>query len=190
MTGLIGESLGYFIPGIYLPTFARSLGLSPAIGTLLVALVNASGVVSTIGMGMLVDRFHVTTVALLCSVGASISVFLFWGLSGALPLLCVFSLCYGFFAGGFVSTIAGVVKLVKQGDEETDVGLLLGVISAARGIGAVVSGPLSEVLVRGRPWEGDVELGYGSAYGSLIVFTGVTATMGGVGFVGRKMGWV
>jgi len=186
--GLTAESLGYFIPGIYLPSFASSMGFSPAIGTMLVALVNASGVVSTIGMGMMIDRFHVTTVILLSSVGAAVSVFLFWGLSGALPLLCVFSIFYGFFAGGFVSTNAGVIKLVKQRDENADVGTLLGVISAGRGIGAVVSGPLSEALLRGKPWKAD--LGYGSEYGSLIVFTGITATVGGVGFVGRRLGWV
>ena len=111
------ESLGYFIPSIYLPTFARSIGLSPSMGTLLVALVNAASVPSTIILGMLIDRFHVTTVILLSTVGAVISVFLFWGCSDTLPLLIVFSILYGLSAGGFVSTNAGVIKAVKSLDE-------------------------------------------------------------------------
>jgi len=185
ISGYAIESLGYFIPSIYLPTFARSLGLSPSIGTLLVALINASAVFSTIMMGWLIDRFHVTTVIMLSTIGTSMSVFLCWGLSTALPLLTIFSILYGFFAGGLVSTFAGVVKLVKQKDANADVGTLLGVISAARGLGAVVAGPLSERLLRGNPRERSGGEAYGSGFGTLIVFTGVTATVGGMSFLGR-----
>jgi MFS family permease len=188
--GLIMESLGYFIPSIYLPTFARSIGLSPSMGTLLVALVNAASVPSTIILGMLIDRFHVTTVILLSTVGAVISVFLFWGCSDTLPLLIVFSILYGLSAGGFVSTNAGVIKAVKSLDENTDVGMLIGLLSAGRGIGAVVSGPLSEALLTLKPWQGDVGLGYGTGYGGLIVFTGITAALGGASFLGRSLGWM
>ncbi|CZR59257.1 related to monocarboxylate transporter 2 [Phialocephala subalpina] len=188
--GLVMESLGYFIPSIYLPLFARSLGLSPSIGTLLVALLNAAGVFATVIFGMLVDRFHVTTVILLSTIGTTISIFLLWGLSTALPLLCVFSVVYGFFAGGFVSTNAGVIKMVKQNDRGADIGILLGVVSAARGIGAIGSGPLSEALVKRGLGTGQEGFAYGSGYGSLIVFTGVTAAVGGVGFLGRRLGWV
>lgn len=184
------ESLGYFIPSIYLPTYARSIGLSPSMGTLLVALVNAASVPSTIILGMLIDRFHVTTVILLSTVGAVVSVFLFWGFSDALPLLIVFSVLYGFFAGGFVSTNAGVIKAIKTLDENTDVGTLIGFLSAGRGIGAVVSGPLSEALLTSKPWKGEAALGYGTGYGSLIVFTGITAALGGASFLGRRLGWM
>jgi len=187
---VIVKSLGYFLPSIYLPTFARSLGLSPAIGSLLIALLNGSAVFATIIMGMLCDRFHVTTVILLSTIGATISVFVFWGLSTALPLLCVFAVLYGFFAGGFVSTNAGVIKMVKRHDQSADVGMLLGVIRAGRGIGSVLSGPLSEELLRGRSWKGKAGLGYGSGYGSLIVFTGVTAAVGGLSFLGKRLGWI
>jgi MFS family permease len=155
---------------------------------MLVAIVNASAVVSTITMGFSIDRFHVTAVIMLSTIGASISLFLFWGFFTALPLLCLFSILYGFFAGGLVSTIAGTVKVVKQRDEAADVGTLLGLLSAGRGIGAVVSGPLSEKLLSGRPWERQVGKAYGSGFGSLIVFTGVTTTVGGVSFVARRLG--
>ncbi|KFZ03856.1 hypothetical protein V502_10603 [Pseudogymnoascus sp. VKM F-4520 (FW-2644)] len=188
--GLTMESLGYFIPSIYLPTFARSLGYSSSVGTLLVALVNAASVPSTILLGMLIDRFHVTTVVLISTVGAVLSVFLLWGFSDALPLLIVFSILYGFFAGGFVSTFSGVIKALKGLDESTDVGTVLGFLSAGRGIGAVASGPLSEALLRSKPWQGKASLGYGTGYGGLIVFTGITAAVGGVSFLGKRLGWM
>jgi MFS family permease len=157
---------------------------------MLVALLNASGVFASISFGMLVDRFHVTTVILLSTIGATTSVFLLWGLSTALPLLCIFSIVYGFFAGGFSSTNAGVIKLIKGRDQSADVGIMIGIISAARGVGAIASGPLSEALVKGKPWLGQAEFGYGSGYGGLIVFTGVTAAFGGMSIFGRRLGWM
>jgi predicted MFS family arabinose efflux permease len=188
--GVVVESLGYFLPSIYLPTFAAHLGLSPATGSLLVALLNGAAVFATIIMGMLIDRFHVTTVILLSTIGATLSVFLLWGLSTALPLLVVFSIMYGFFAGGFVSTNAGIIKLVKRYDQSADVGMMLGVTSAGRGVGSVLSGPLSEALLKGGGWRGKAGLGYGSGFGELIVFTGVTAAVGGMSFFGKRLGWI
>jgi len=188
---LMIESLGYFLPSIYLPTFARSLGLSAGMGSVLIALLNGSAVFATIIMGMLCDRLHVTTVILISTIGATSAVFVFWGLSTTLPLLCIFAMLYGFFAGGFVSTNAGVIKLVKWQDQSVDTGMLLGVIRAGRGIGSLLSGPLSELLLRQRSWEVNVSgAGYGSKYESLILFTGLTAAVGGLSFLGKRLGWI
>jgi len=95
------------------------------------------------------------------------------GFSTALPLLCVFCIFYGFFASGFVSMFAGILKVIKQRDESADVGTLIGLLSARRGIGAVVSGPLSEALLNQRPWQSKASVEYGSGLGVLIIFTGV-----------------
>jgi hypothetical protein len=54
----------------------------------------------------------------------------------------------------------------------------------------VVSGPLSEVLVKGKPWVGEATMGYGTGYGLLIVFTGISALLGGSSFVVRRVGWM
>jgi MFS family permease len=189
-TGNILEGLGYFIPSVYLPIYARSLGLSPSIGTVLISLINTTSVLSAIIVGLLIDRFHVTTVILLSTIGSVTAVFLFWGFSSGLPLLCIFASAYGLFAGGFSSTYTGVLKEIVRREESTDVGLLIGLLSAGRGIGAVLSGPLSEVLLKSRPWQSATSLGYGSAYEGLIVFTGVTAAAGGVSFLGRMLGWM
>lgn len=50
------------------------------------------------------------------------------------------------------------------------------------------SGPVSEALFR----MGDVgEKGlYGTRFGSLVVFTGVSAALGGVGALGKSLGWL
>jgi len=83
---------------------------------------------------------------------------------------------------------------VQKQEEGAPFGLLMGLWSAGRGLGAVVSGPVSEGLLRGG-WRGGVGRGkmgggYGTKYGVLMVFTGASAFGGliGVGsrWVGRK----
>ena len=188
--GNILESLGFFIPNIYLPTYARSLGLSPIAGTVTVSLFNATSVLGTVVFGSLTDRIHVTSVILISAIGTTLSVFLLWGLSASLPILCIFSVTYGVFAGGFSSTWSGCIKEVRKIDRRAEMGLVFGLLCAGRGIGSVVSGPLSEALLNERPWEGKAFAGYGSGYGGLIVLTGVSALLSGVSWIGRRVGWI
>lgn len=68
--------------------------------------------------------------------------------------------------------------------------MIFGLLAAGRGIGSVLSGPLSEALLQGKPWAGDASLGYRTGYGGLIVFTGFSAALGSVSWVGRRLGWV
>lgn len=186
--GNITQSLGFFIPTIYLPLYARSLSLPASSGSLALALFNCASVFGQVIFGLLTDRLHVTTVILISTVGATISVFLFWGLTTHLPLLIIFSLMYGIFAGGFTSTWSGIIRLVQKETQGSETGSVFGLLAAGRGIGAVVSGPISEALfsvARDRvAWK--ATSGYGTSYSSLIVFTGVTAACGGLSFVAKK----
>ena len=70
-----------------------------------------------------------------------------------------------------------MIKLVQQKVRGTDAGLVLGFLSAGRGVGNVVSGPISGALLLGGAMG---RWGYSSEYGPLIVFTGVTVFCGGV----------
>lgn len=127
-------------------------------------------------MGFLCDRLHVNTVIAISTAGATLSVFLLWGFATQLPLLVVFAATYGFFAGGFSAIWAGMMKEVQRVSREAKMGTLMGVFAAGRGFGAVLSGPVSEVLLRKENWagggEGRAGCGYQTKYGLLIVFTG------------------
>lgn len=68
--------------------------------------------------------------------------------------------------------------------------LVFGALAAGRGVGNMISGPLSGALMERSPWEGKAGFGYGSGYGVLIVFTGVTALLGGSSFVWKRLGWL
>lgn len=188
------ESTGFFLPGIYLPTYARStFGAASYTSATTILLVNVASVFGCVAMGWFTDRLHVTTCILLSTIGATIGVFVVWGLAPSLPVLYVFCIFYGLFAGSFTSTWPGVMQdVVRKGESGEngyiDPSMVFGWLAAGRGIGNVISGPLSESLLKGLPWKGEAVLGYGSGYGTLIVFTGATAFLGGTSFIWRRLG--
>ncbi|KAJ5245714.1 hypothetical protein N7489_005810 [Penicillium chrysogenum] len=135
---------------------------------------------------------------LLSSVGSALSVLLFWGMASsgsdssqtAIALLTIFSITYGFFAGGFSSTWSGVITQIKRDSSPSlDTGLVFGLLAGGRGIGNVISGPLSTVLLQSGSLRGSSGLsgntGYETQYGTLILFTGITAFFGAWSWIWR-----
>lgn len=57
-TGTIAQGLGFFLPTLWLPSFALSLGLPSFVGPLGLALYNIAFCVGAVFLGSLVDRFH------------------------------------------------------------------------------------------------------------------------------------
>ncbi|KAK7421467.1 hypothetical protein QQX98_002166 [Neonectria punicea] len=196
------QALGFFLPGIYLPTYARTaLGASTVRSALTVLLVNVASVFGCVAMGLLTDKLHVTTCFMLSAAGTTISTFFVWGFSTSLPVLYIYCIVYGFFAGSYTSAWPGIMRQVTSGQNSRDEGsgrggssfdpaMVMGMLSAGRGIGNLVSGPLSTALLRGMPWQGQAAGGYGTGYGSLIVFTGTTALAGGATYLWRRVGWM
>jgi len=65
-----------------------------------------------------------------------------------LPLLAVFAILYDFFAGGFTSTYAGTVQELRRISTAADLGSIFRLLSAGRGVGNIICGPISEGLLR------------------------------------------
>lgn len=110
-------------------------------------------------------------------------------------MLVVYSLLYGFFGGGFSAVYAATAKEIRgvmtqrygpTGLEGADIGAVFGVLGVGRGVGNVIAGPVSEVLLRGETGKGWG--GYGSGFGPLVVFTGATAVAAVVAVGGRWVG--
>ncbi|EHK17349.1 uncharacterized protein TRIVIDRAFT_195286 [Trichoderma virens Gv29-8] len=196
----IVQGVGYFLPGIYLPTYARvylGAGDFPSALTLLV--LNVGSVIGCVAMGTLTDRLHVTTCLGIATLGTAIGTFFLWGLGSNLASLYVFCFVYGMFAGCYTSSWPGVMKHIssigagsreESGGSSYDPLMVVGLLSAGRGIGNVISGPLSGALLKGMPWQGQAAAGYGSGYGTLIAFTGATAVVGGGSYMFRRIGWM
>lgn len=190
------QATGYFLPGVYLPSYVRgAFGTSTMLSALTVLLVNVAASMGSVMMGWMTDKLPVTTCLLLSAVGASVAVLVLWGLTSTLGGVYAFCVAYGLFAGCYTSIWPGIMREIARPAESeehshayVDPSLLFGFLCAGRGIGNVISGPLSNVLVRGRPWFGQAIGGYGSGYGTLIVYTGVTAVVGGSAILWKRIG--
>lgn len=210
-TASIVEAAGYFLPTIYLPTYARSiLGAGSLQSALTVLLIHVTSAVGIIVMGFMTDRLHVTTCIMISTVGAVVGVFLFWGFATNLALLYSFCVIYGLFAGSYVSTWPGIMKQVVMASHPPlqdqilndrdgtgaiaisaiDPIMVLAFLTAGRGVGNLVSGPVSEALILGLPWKGTAIGAWGSGYGTLVLFTGTTAVAGGATFIWKRFGWL
>lgn len=129
------QSLGYFLPTAYLPSYALSLSLSPHTSTLLLALLNGVSVPGSAILGAAIDRCGLGPVVLVSSAGSTVAVFALWGLAGAsLPGLVAFAVAYGFFAGGFSSTWSGMLKELERLSPGLETGLVFGLLAGGRGV--------------------------------------------------------
>jgi MFS family permease len=108
------EALGFFLPSLYLPTYAGVIGASTSLQALTVILFNVASVVGCVVMGAIIDKWDVTTCILVSTVGSTIGVFLIWGFSMSLAPLFVFSIVYGLFAGSYTSTWPGIMRDVVR----------------------------------------------------------------------------
>jgi MFS family permease len=186
--GNVIQGFGFFVPSIYLPTFATQLGFTGTITALPIILINVSAVFGSISMGSIVDKWHVTTGILISTTGAVLSIFLLWGFSTSLAPLLAFSILYGLFAGSFTNTWPGILREVQQKTGQVEGPMMFAFLCLGRGIGNVMSGPVSEALIRAGEIGGSGL--YGTKYGSLVLFTGITAALGGIGVIGRINSWL
>ncbi|KAK7187922.1 major facilitator superfamily transporter [Paraphaeosphaeria sporulosa] len=186
-SGNILQGLGYFLPAIYLPTFARSLGASNLQSTATIILLNGSACIGSFCMGAAVDRFAVVNCIGITALGSTITVFLLWGLSTSLAPLYVFCLLYGAFAGSNSSSWSAIMRDTKEKRRGADTGMIFACLSAGKGVANLCSGPLSEALLRAGSWRAG--FAYGSGYGALIAFTGATALLSGWSYAAKKIGW-
>jgi MFS family permease len=189
---IILQSCGYGIPQTYLNTYAHDVALlSQASATLLLTLFNLPGILSSSFFGYLSDKkrfsLSATTVMSISALSSSFSTLLLWGLTSkaSMALLVLFSVTFGFFAGGYSATWGGVINELEREaahrNEAIDTGMLYGLLNGARGIGYVSGGLASVPLLKAGNGIELGRFGYGTVYGPLIIFTGLSTVFGGWG---------
>jgi MFS family permease len=187
-SGNVIQSLGFFLPSIYLPTFARTLGASAIESTVTIILLNGAGFMGCLTMGVAVDKYNVVYCLLVSAVGSAVGVFLLWGLATSLAPLYLFCIVYGAFAGCQSSAWSAIIRDTKEKRRGADSGMVFACLSAGKGVGNLCSGPLSEALLYAGKWRAG--MAYGSGYGALIAFTGATALLGGWSYAAKRIGWL
>jgi predicted MFS family arabinose efflux permease len=195
---IILQSSGYGIPQTYLNTYAHDVTLlSQTSATLLLTLFNIPGIVASTFFGYLSDnkRFSIsaTTATSIPAICSALSAFLFWGLTsqGSMALLVLFSITFGFFAGGYSATWGGIINQLErealQKNEAIDTGMLYGLLNGARGIGYVSGGLVGIPLLKAGSTSTVGSFGYGTTYGPLIIFTGLSSVFGGCGLLWKSL---
>ncbi|RYC53603.1 hypothetical protein CHU98_g12605, partial [Xylaria longipes] len=193
---IILQSAGYGIPQSYLPTYAREVTrLSQTSATLLLTVFNIPGILASSLFGYLSDNKYfpmsATTVTAVSALSSALAAFFLWGLTsqGSLAQLLLFSITFGFFAGGYSATWGGVINELEseaaRWNEAVDAGMLYGLLNGARGIGYVSGGLVSVPLLKAGSGTPIGDFGYASTYGPLILFTGLSSVFGGWGILWR-----
>lgn len=194
----IVQALGFFLPSIFLPTYATAeLGSSQFAAASTILLLNIASTVGCPTMGWLSDNYHAARCLFIATMGASLATFLLWGFTTTLPSLLIYCAAYGLFAGSYTSAWTGLMRQIVTDDsisdryrcEDTDPVMVLALLAAGRGVGSVLSGPLSQALV-GDHWNVNTYGAYGTMYGPLVIFTGTTAAFSGIVLLWKRMGWI
>ncbi|KAK9899406.1 MFS general substrate transporter [Cystobasidium minutum MCA 4210] len=182
---ILFTSLGNFIPSIYLPSYATDLGLSQTSGTLLVVMMNASSVVGLLLLGHLSDRWPARVVITISCMGSALSCFLLWGFATSVSVLVVFALLFGFFALGYAAVWNRLITIISR-DDPLLPPVIFSVFAFARGIGSILSGPISTALLK-KGGLGHAAFGYGVGdYGGLLIWTGSVIALGSVAGVSYR----
>ncbi|KIM26701.1 hypothetical protein M408DRAFT_16862 [Serendipita vermifera MAFF 305830] len=170
------QGFGYFVPVIWLPTFASDLNLSATKSSLTLALLNGASVVSRLVVGQLSDVIDPWLLALATLIGTCLSTFVLWGvLSYSFTGLIAFGLAYGSLAGGWSSIWTGFMRDFPRDDPQVAT-TIIGYLMLSRGLGNILSTPISTALSRPHP-EGFVSahLGFdvgGGRFENVIVYAG------------------
>lgn len=184
------QSSGYGITQTYLNTYAHDVTLlSQASATLLLTIFNIPGIIASSFFGYLSDNrrlpLSASTVTSIPALGSGLAAFLLWGLTsqGSMALLVLFSITFGFFAGGYSGTWGSVLNELEReaadSNEAVDMGMIYGLLNGARGVGYVSGGLAGVPLLKAGSGTSLGGFGYGTNYGPLIVFTGLSSVLGG-----------
>ncbi|EPQ51106.1 MFS general substrate transporter [Gloeophyllum trabeum ATCC 11539] len=145
------QGFAYFVPIIWLPTFAMGLRVNGTDSALPVALLNGGSVFGRLVLGILADRYNPWVLGSMTCISISLATFVLWGvLSDNIAALITYGIAYGGLAGGWSSLWTGFIRPIAK-DDPTLSTYIYGLLMFSRGFGNVVSTPISTSLSRGYP---------------------------------------
>ncbi|KAF9260480.1 MFS general substrate transporter [Marasmius fiardii PR-910] len=185
------QGFGHYVPIVWLPTFASALAITPAKASIIVAMLNTASFVGGLLLGWLSDMTSPWPLAIFNLVFTSLTTFILWGvLSTKFSGLLAFGFFYGLLAGGWSSLWSAFVGPMAN-EEPRVVTIILGYLLLSRGIGNILSTPISSALSANSTviFDSNDVSGFGvedGKYGRMIVYVG--ACFAGAGLV-SVVGW-
>jgi MFS family permease len=130
------------MPQVHIVAYCGDLGYGPAVGTGMLSLMMAFGVVSRIGSGFLADRIGGMRTLLIGSVAQGFAL-LFYLFFDSLTSLYLISAMFGLFQGGIVPSYAIIVRDAMPAREAaTRVGIVISISVFGMSFGGWVSGAI------------------------------------------------
>lgn len=177
------QGLGYFFPSLFLPSYAKLIGLDGWQGALLLTVMSVSQVLGQFTFGYLSDRKIslnvLITVSLLTS---STATFTLWGIARSFAPLLVFAMIFGFFGAGYTAMWARMVSAVSE--EQSAALAMFSVFCFGKGVGNILAGPISAGLILPAVRVSS----YGALkYEAVVIFTGVSLLLSAISIGTRYM---
>jgi uncharacterized protein YjeT (DUF2065 family) len=114
----------------------------------------------------------------ICSSVAAIATLGVWGLARSLVSLALFAVVYGFFGAGYTAMWARMVTGIS--DEPSASQAMFGLFCFGKGVGNILTGPISAGLSR---WSSR-SVGYGHGiYQAVVIFSGVSLALSAASLV-------
>ncbi|EFP86244.2 hypothetical protein PGT21_027720 [Puccinia graminis f. sp. tritici] len=136
------QSLAFYVPVIYMPSFATSMGSS---GALPLEFYSAASIPSQIIGGMASDFMDCSWILFISCMTSSISVFLMWGFCKDFAMFCGFCTIYGLFAPCYTSLWHRFSMIIAPKDPRS--ASIINFFLASRGVANIMTGPLSGLLL-------------------------------------------
>ncbi|KAK5689623.1 hypothetical protein LTR97_012796 [Elasticomyces elasticus] len=184
------QGQGFFLPNMYIPTFAEGLGLSTSSSSGLLALLALFQVFGQLWQGWVSDKVNIYLPLSISALLPGLGALLLWGPARDYAYLAFFVVLWGLFSASysvlFTRMCSFLTELVDESDDRESVNMIIySFFNFERGVSIVLSGPISSWLVdQSRPINLE-QYGLGR-YASVTWFT--TLCMLGSSLVG--IGWL
>lgn len=136
--------IGMFSPLVFIPTFAITIGVKPALASYLVAMLNGASIFGRVLPGFLADKFGRLNILAAAGASTAILVFVWPEVTGTAGVI-VFAIFFGFCSGAIIS--GGSVALSLCPEDPKDTGTYLGQGMAFASLAALVGPPVTGVLL-------------------------------------------
>jgi MFS family permease len=136
-------SLALFVPFVFLPTFAVTVGASPVAGAALVGVIGMTSVLGRIALGGLADRLGRIRTYQGCFAVLAAS-FPLWYAAGSYGMLLAFAIVLGIGYGGWIALQPAVVAEIFG---LRGLGGVVGLVYTAGAVGALIGPPAAGLLI-------------------------------------------
>ncbi|EIE82132.1 hypothetical protein G6F47_004798 [Rhizopus delemar] len=162
LTGVVIALFGYLIPLFYLPTYARSFGVSASQSSNLVGVACAMNAIGRLVLGAIADRIGRINMFAIASTSSGLFCMLLWPFAKTYETMMAFAVLFGFTCGIYYALAPPITATVVGPDNIASGLSILFVMSSIAGVGP----PIASAIQLATPNSGyiGVQMFSGSVY--------------------------